>query len=208
MVRQLLPGVALPGLIYFAVSREASVMVALAAASSVPLFDALARLVRRRVPTPVSVLFLVFAGISVTLAMLFHSPLFILAKGAALSAILGVAFGLSALMGRPLTRTLALRLSAEHRDARKKLAERWGHPMAHRVFRILSLGWGALLLASAAQQFMVAFTMSPGAVMALEGPIRTAVTGLGVLASILYVRRIQQDHPDLHLLPALVRRPA
>jgi hypothetical protein len=48
MVRQLLPGVVLPGLIYFVVSRRAPVMAALAAASSVPLIDALTRLARRR----------------------------------------------------------------------------------------------------------------------------------------------------------------
>src|SRR6476646_6643245 len=45
---QVLPGMVFPGLIYFLVSRSASVVVALAAASSVPLIDAVVRLVRRR----------------------------------------------------------------------------------------------------------------------------------------------------------------
>jgi hypothetical protein len=164
------------------------------------------RLVRRRAPTPVSIVFMFFAAVSVTLGLLFHSPMFILAKGAVLSGLLGLAFALSALLGRPLIRTVALRLSAEHREARAHLAERWGHPKAHRVFKMLSLGWGLLLLMSAGQQFAVVFTMTPGAVIAMEGPIRTIITGLGVLASVLYVRRMQQDHPELHLLPALVRR--
>ena len=70
------------------------------------------------------------------------------------------------------------------------------------------MGWGALLILSAGQQLLVAFTMSPGAVMALEGPVRNAITALGVLVSVLYVRRMQQDHPDLHLLPAFVRAQA
>jgi hypothetical protein len=208
MARQLVPGLVLPGAVYFAVSRFAPVMVALAAASSVPLLDAVLRLARRRAPTPASVVFLLVAGVSVGLALHFRSPLFILARGAAISAGLGLAFALSAVVGRPLTRTLALRLSTEHREARLRLAERWGHPRALRVFRILSLGWGVLLLASAAQQAVVVLTMSPGVVMALEPPVRTAVTAIGVLTSVLYVRRIQQLHPDLRLLPALVRRSA
>ncbi len=123
MVRQLLPGVVLPGVIYLVVSRGAPVMVALLAASSVPLIDALSRLARGRAPTPVSLLFLFVACVSGTLAVVFHSPMFILAKGAAVSAGMGLAFGLSGLFGRPLTRTLALRLSAEHREARAHLAE-------------------------------------------------------------------------------------
>src|SRR5205814_11047 len=80
------------------------------------------------------------------------SPLFILVKGAVVTALIGLAFAGSAAIRRPLTRTLAVMMSSDHHEARRRLAERWRHPTALRVFRTLSLGWGALLLLSSAQQ--------------------------------------------------------
>jgi hypothetical protein len=201
IARQLLPGVALPGLIYLIVSRHTPVLVALAAASSVPVLDMVWRLLQGKRPTWAGIVFIVAAGISVTLAMVLDSPLFILVKGAAMSAILGLAFAISALIRRPLTRTLALRLSSDHPEGRRRLAERWRHPKAHAVFCTLSVAWGALLLAMAGQQAALAVTVSPGMVMAVDGPAHAVLTVLGVVWSILYVRRIQLRHPDLGLLP-------
>src|SRR2546429_9138707 len=106
MIRQLLPGIVLPGLIYFVVSRHAPVVPSLAAASSVPFLDLVARLVRRKSPSVIGVAFLAVAAISITLALVLHSPMFILVKGAAVSFVIGTAFAFSAVIGRALTRWL------------------------------------------------------------------------------------------------------
>jgi hypothetical protein len=200
LLAQLGPGVLLPGLIYYVVSRRSSVLVALAVASSVPLLDAIVRLLRGKRPTAAGIVFIVFAGISVGLAMHLRSPMFILAKGAAISAIVGTAFAVSAAIRRPLTRTLALRLTTEHPEDRQKLAERWRHPKALTVFRTLSMGWGILLLVTAVQQTILAVTLSPGTVMALDPPVHAVVTVAGVAVSVLYVRRFQRAHPEVRLL--------
>jgi hypothetical protein len=204
LARQLLPGLVLPGLIYLVVSRRASVLVALAAASAVPLLDAGARAVRRRPQSPFGLLFILLTGVSVGLAFWLHSPRLILAKGAVVTAAAGLAFAASAVFRRPLTRTLATMLSAPNGDVRARLAERWRHPVTHRVFCTLSAGWGVLLLASAAQQGVLAFTASPGLVMAVEPAIHLVVTGGGILASILYVRGRQRRTPEIGLLPLRV----
>lgn len=201
IARQLLPGVALPGLIYLIVSRYAPVLVALAVASSVPVLDMAWRLLQGKRPTWAGTVFIGAAAISVGLAMVLHSPFFILVKGAVMSAILGLAFAISALIRRPLTRTLALRLSSDHPEGRRRLAERWRRPKAHAVFCTLSVAWGGLLLAMAGQQAALAVTVSPGMVMAVDGPSHALLTVLGIAWSILYVRRIQRRHPDLGLLP-------
>lgn len=197
---QLGPGLFLPGLIYVLVRPHASVVVALAAASSAPLLDALGRLARRRPLTPAGLLFVLLAGGSAGLAVLLDSPLFVLAKGAVVSGALGLAFTVSAVVRRPLTRTLALRLSAEQREHRRRLAERWAHPHAMAVFRTLSTGWGLLLLAAAGQQLGMALTLSPGLVMAVDPPVDAAVTAAGIAASILYVRRSQRRVPGLAII--------
>jgi uncharacterized integral membrane protein len=205
VLAQLGPGVLLPGLIYYVVSRRTGVLVALAVASSVPLLDTVIRLVRGKRPTIAGFVFIGFAGLSVGLAMLLRSPMFILAKGAALSALVGLAFAVSAAIRRPLTRTLALRLTTEHPEDRRRLAERWRHPKALAVFRTLSMGWGILLLVTAAQQAILALTLSPGVVMALDPPVHAFVTVAGIGVSILYVRRSQRANPELGLLADRVR---
>ena len=201
MIRQLLPGIFLPGLIYFVVSRHAAVVPSLAAASCVPLLDAVVRVCQGKAPTLVSMAFVLVAGVSIALAVTLHSPLFILIKGAVVSFVLGVAFAFSAVIRRPLTRWLALSMSSEHAEARTQLRTRWHNPKATSVFRALSAGWGLLLLLLAVQQAVMALTVSPGLVMALEPGVQAFVTIGGILTSVLYVRRIQQDHPELGLLP-------
>src|SRR4051812_27591906 len=73
---QVLPGMVLPGLIYFLVSRRAPMLVALACASSVPVIDALVRLARRRPPNAATALFVVGTGVSVLLAFWSGSGMF------------------------------------------------------------------------------------------------------------------------------------
>ncbi len=201
LARDLLPGLVLPATIYFSLRRHAPTVVALAAASSVPALDALVRLARGRKPSPIGLGFIAVTALSVGLAIWFRSTLFILLRGAVTSGLIGIAFGLSAVIRRPLTRTLALRFSTERPEARRRLAERWRHPKALRVFCVLSVGWGTLLLLSGAQQAGLALTVSPGTVVAVEGPVQAAATALGVLMSVLYVRRHHLRSPELALLP-------
>jgi hypothetical protein len=201
MAVQLIPGVVLPGLIYVVVSRRAPVLVALAAASGVPALDAIVRLLMGKRPTLVGLAFLCLTTISVSLGLWLHSPVFLLAKGASMTAVLGVSFGVSAMIRRPLTRTFAVLLATDHRESRRRLAERWAHPTALSVFRVLAAGWAVLLLASAGQQIAMILTVSPGTVMALEPPVTTAATLMGVAISVAYVRRKQAIHADLALLP-------
>jgi hypothetical protein len=200
-IRQLLPGVVLPGAIYFLTVQWLPVLESLAVASSVPLLDLVIRWMRRESFSFVGLAFVLFAGLSVGLALALRSPAFILAKGAVFSAVLGVAFGISAMIRRPLCRTIAILLAAEHALARRFLAERWRHPRAVAIFTTLSIGWAVLLLLSAIQQGVMVLTVSPGTVMAAEPAVQAMVTILGTAASILYVRRSQQGHPELGILP-------
>jgi hypothetical protein len=204
-IRQLLPGVVLPGTIYFICVQWLPVLVALAVASSVPLLDVIIRLMQRKAPSPIGLAFVAFAALSVGLALGLRSPAFILAKGAVFSAVLGIAFGISAMIRRPLCRTIAIVLAAEHALARGFLAERWRHPRAVTIFTTLSVGWAVLLLLSAIQQGFMVLTVSPGTVMAAEPAVQATFTIVGTAVSILYVRRSQQGHPELGILPSRSR---
>src|SRR5690242_21437452 len=104
MLGNLLPGVALPGVIYFLVSRHAPLIVALAAASAVPLLHTGWRLLRGARPSALGLVFVCSTGASIGLAIWLHSPRLMLAKGVVVSAGLGVAFAASAAIRPPLTR--------------------------------------------------------------------------------------------------------
>lgn len=202
MVANMLPGLVLPAAIYFTLRPHLGVLLALVAAACVPGVDTVVRLVRGKAPNAFALLFIPSTGLSVGLATWLHSPVFILAKGGVTSAAMGVAFALSALLGRPLTRTMALHLGSDQREGRLRLAQRWGQPRATRVFRMLAVGWGVLLVLMGGQQVLLALSASPGLVMALEPPVHFTLTALGIVSSVLYVRRIQVAHPELGLLPA------
>jgi hypothetical protein len=206
MARQMVPGFVLPAAIYFSLSPHIGVLIALVAAASIPIVDSAIRVIRGRAQNGMALVFLPFTAIGIGLATLLHSPVFILARGGVTSAIMGLAFAGSAIIGRPLCRTMALHLSSDQHEGRRRLAERWAHPKATDVFRILSVGWGLLLLALGAQQVLVAMSASPGLVMLLEPPVHAVVTLLGIVGSVLYVRRIQKLHPEIAMLPT--RSPA
>lgn len=202
MARQLLPGLVLPGLVYFTLARHTGTLPALAAASLVPALDAVIRVVRGKRPTIVSTAFLTITGLSIGLATWFDAPWFITGKGAAISAALGIALVLSARARRPLTRTVAVRLCSEDAEARRDLTRRWSRPQTTEVFRTLALGWGLWLLISALQQGAMVALVSPGVFMAIEPPVRLALTAVGVVVSVVYVRRCQEEDPELALLPS------
>jgi hypothetical protein len=178
---------------------------ALGVASSVPILDTVWRVARGRSVSAVGVSVVCLTAASVGMAVWLRSPMFILAKGAVVSALVGGAFAVSALMRRPLTRTLALHLSTDGHEDRRRLAERWHHPKALDVFCTLSIAWGAWLLLTACQQVTLILTVSPGLVMTLEPVVHAAGVAIGVTASVAYVRRRQRANPELALLPSRSR---
>jgi hypothetical protein len=202
MARQMIPAFVLPATLYFSLSPHVGVLLALMVAASVPVFDSLIRILRGRAQNGMALMFLPMTAIGVGLAALLHSPVFILAKGGVTTVLMGLAFGFSAIVGRPLTRTMALHLSSDHHEARRRLAERWHHPMTTSVFCVLAVAWGVFMLAMGGQQIFLAISASPGLVMLVEPPVHAVGTILGIVCSVLYVRRVQRLHPEIALLPS------
>jgi hypothetical protein len=202
MIRHALPGALLPALVYFLLRPHLGLLIALTLAASVPAVDAVVRKLRGRAQNAMALVFLPMTALGIGLSAMLHSPVFILAKGGVTSALMGIAFAISAFIGRPLTRTMALHLSSDHHESRRRLAERWAEPKAHDVFCILSVGWGLLMLGIGGQQIVLALSASPGVVMLVGPPVHAVLTILGIAGSVLYVRRMQRRHPEIAMLPA------
>jgi hypothetical protein len=195
VVRQLLPGMVLPGAIYAVASRFMSTLPALVMASSVPGLDLLQGLLRRKAPSPASIGFVAMAGLTSAMSLCADSPMFILAKGPAISAVAGMAFLISSTTGRPLCRTLAEKLTMGlPAETRERIVSEWHTERSTHVFKVLSAGWGLLLLACGVQQVIMALTLPAGLALGLESPVHLTVIGLGIAGSLLYVRKV---HPVL-----------
>src|SRR5947208_16823691 len=103
---------------------------------------------------------------------------------------------------------MALHLSSDHHEARRRLAERWHHPTTTNVFCVLAVAWGVFMLAMGGQQIFLAISASPGLVMLVEPPVHAVGTILGIVCSVLHVRHVQRLHPELALLPSRAAVPA
>jgi hypothetical protein len=168
----------------------------------VPVLDTVVRMARGRKPSTVGMFFLSITALSIALATVFDSPTLIVGKGVLLTAIFGASLAISAAVGRPLTRTIALHLCADPGEQREALAERWERPQTIAVFKVLSFGWGFWLLIAAVNQLMLVAVVSPGTFIAVERPMTLIATAVGITWSLSFVRRRQLADPELGLLPA------
>jgi hypothetical protein len=202
ILRNVIPGTVMPGIVYFAASQQLPVVASLAIASCVPVMDTVVRMARGKKPSTVGMIFLSITALSIALASVFDSPTLIVGKGVLLTFIFGSALAVSAAAGRPLTRTIALHLCAEPGEQRQALAERWERPQTLAVFKVLSFGWGFWLLIAAINQLMLVAVVSPGTFIAVERPMTLIATAVGITWSLSFVRRRQLADPELGLLPA------
>jgi intracellular septation protein A len=200
ILRALVPGMIVPVAVYGVCSQFLSTLSALSVAALVPVADLAVATAKGKRLNLASVGFVGMAVVSVTLAVTLHSPALILIKPAVVAGLAGLAFGLSALLRRPLTRTLAIRFSGgDDHELQAELRRQWHHPKATRIFRTIAFGWAVWLLISAARTLVVASIMPPATAFMIEAPSGPATAAIGALVTILYVRRFRHTHPELGL---------
>src|SRR5438034_5563430 len=106
ITQQVLYGMVLPAAIYAIASHFMSTLAALVVASMLPVTDVVKAKVRGRKASAASLGFLAGAVVTSVLGLVSSSPLFILLKAPAMSAAVGIGIVGSALVGRPILRTL------------------------------------------------------------------------------------------------------
>jgi hypothetical protein len=94
----------------------------------------------------------------------------------------GGAFGVSALAGRPLARTLA-------EDYLPLTAQFVAHPRVAAFFPRVSLLWCAVNLVNAAATYGLLLSASTGNFLLVKSLCGPALTGVAILASVLWFRR-------------------
>jgi hypothetical protein len=190
ITQQVLYGMVLPAAIYAVASHYMSSLAALVVASMLPVTDVVKAKVRGRKASAASLGFLGGAVVTSVLGLVSSSPLFILLKAPAMSAAVGMGIVGSALIGRPILRTLAVCFAAgSSPQARGAAAELWASDPWDRVFALLSAIWGILFLVLAAVQTLAVLSFSPGVTLVLLPPLQFVVMGIGAGLSLYLVHR-------------------
>jgi hypothetical protein len=131
---------------------------------------------------------LVEFGVGLGFAFFTGDARFLVAKESFSTAIAGLIFLGSCAVGRPMVRYAAVRF-------RPELDQLWRtEPAVRRTFVVLTLGWGAGLLAEAAARLAIAYTLPVDTAAGLSQLLRFGGIGLLVLWTFASVKR-RGGHP-------------
>jgi intracellular septation protein A len=126
-------------------------------------------------------------GVGLGFALLTGDARFLVAKESFSTAIAGVIFLATCVYGRPMIWHAAARFQPA---ARAELDRLWrGSPGFRRTFRMLTIGWGAGMLAEAVARVVVAYTLPVDAAAGLSQLLRFGTMGLLVLWTLATVKR-------------------
>jgi hypothetical protein len=168
-------------------SRFVTTILALVIASMLPVTDVVKAKVKGQKASAASLGFLGGAVVTSVLGLVSSSPLFILLKAPAMSAAVGLGISVSAAVGRPVLRTLAVAFAAG--NAKDEARSLWTSKPWDGTFAALSVVWGVLFLVLAAVQTLAVLSFSPGITLVVLPPLQFVAMGLGGAVSLLLVHR-------------------
>jgi hypothetical protein len=149
----------------------ASSLLALTAGAVISAVSTGWRLVVQRRLDPLNSLVVVTIGISILVAVVAHSPRFLLARDGLLTGVWGAWFVVSAVAGQPAALVFG-RVFLEGRSvfAAGSWDELWvSNPAFRRIWRTASVIWGCGMLADAAVRVVMSYTLPISTVPALAG---------------------------------------
>ncbi|MUM09352.1 hypothetical protein B5P44_31780 [Mycobacterium sp. CBMA 213] len=147
---------------------------------------------RRRSIDSLSILLLLGFALGLVLSMFFQSPGAVLLKDSATTAVSGLVFLISALIGRPLTFAVVLRAAGDDAEHRADLNARWSAEAGfRRRFIVVSTVWGIGLLVEALARIPLVLALP-----ADDAVVGSNLLGVGIIGALFgwsawYRRRAQ-----------------
>ncbi len=171
MLPNLLINAGVPFLVNMLARPHMSTINALLLASSVPAVFTLVNIICKKRIDAVGVL--VVAGLLLTaaFALLFKSPQLLLLQGAAVSGLFGIAMLVSLLFPKPILFYIVRSVLAQNGSQRvANFNADWSFPQVRSFYRLLTLVWGCVTLASLLLLAVLVFTL-PISLMLVLSPI-------------------------------------
>lgn len=152
-------------------------------ATIVPAVAVVVGLLKEKRLDPVAMITLVVLGLSVALAAATDDPRLLQLRESYLSAALGGAMLLSAMVGKPALGWLAVRAAPPERQP--LLAQ----PAVQKLFGRLTWIWGALFSSELALKWWMVENLTIAQVLALGPIVFLGLTGFGIVLSIVAIKR-------------------
>lgn len=190
IVRGVAWDIGLPLLTFYVLhSVRESDWVALLAATLVAGARVLYVAVRARRLNAFGLLIMIVFGLGLVLTFLTGDPRFLLVKDSITTAVIGAAFLITALLGRPLT-LAAMR--AWQPDAASAMADRARtDPAIFRAHRNVSLAWGVGLLCDAVLRIPLIYLLPIDVMVGVSAALLVVVLVVLILITGWYIRRVQ-----------------
>ena len=180
MLYSMLPNLLINAVTPFSVNMLAqphmSTINALLLASSVPaLFTLVGILWKKRIDA-VGVLVVVDLLLAAAFALLFKSPQLLLLRGAAVSGLLGIAMLVSLLFPKPILFYVIRSVRTQNDPQRvASFNADWAFPQVRSLYRLLTLVWGCVTLASLLLLAVLVFTLPISLILILSPILNIAV---------------------------------
>ena len=167
---------------------------ALVLSGAFPAANVVRRYVQHRRVDPIGVIVLLSIVVGAVLSLISGSEKLTLLRESLLTAAFGIAFLVSLVFRKPIMFLLVRQFVA--REDERQLSE-WdalweGVPEFRRVMRQMTALWGIALLSEFILKVVMIETLSTDVVQAISGPVILVLTGVLIVATISWGRRVRE----------------
>lgn len=171
MLPNLLINAGIPFVVNMLAQPHMSTINALLLASSVPALFTLVEIIWKKRINAVGMLVVVELLLTAAFALLFKSPQLLLLRGATVSGLFGIAMLVSLLFPKPILFYIIRSVMAQSDPQRAaSFNADWSFPRVRSLYRLLTLVWGCVTLASLLLLTVLVFTL-PSSLMLILSPI-------------------------------------
>jgi hypothetical protein len=204
-LRSILPGLFIDALLPFLTYQlltsyvpGLSQVTALAIGAIFPAVNGIVGIVRRRRLDVVAIIVLIGIAVSIVASRMGGDPKLFLIRESFVTGALGLVCLMSLAWPRPLMFYIGRQFTAGDDPAQIEIFNGlWQRPGARRVFRLLTIVWGAVWLGEFGLRVLMVWTLSVPQVLAISPFVFNGIT-IGLIAwTVAYVKRRRQRQADV-----------
>ena len=188
----------LPLLVYMLLLGHVSNVLALTIATLIPLLETVIHFLKYRKWDVFAAFMLVGFFLGILAALIGGDEKLILIRESFVTGILGFIFLGSLVTRRPLIYYFALRFTVgKTQEEQAAFADNWNVPYVRRVLRILTAGWGIVLLGEALLKVALVYSLSVSTFLAISSIITYGFIGLAIVWTVIYRRKSSKKLDEL-----------
>jgi uncharacterized membrane protein len=188
----------LPLLVYLFLLGYVSNVMALTIATLIPMLETVIHFLKYRKWDVFAVFMLVGFILGILAALIGGDERLILIRESFVTGILGLIFLGSLATRRPLIYYFALRFTVgKTQEEQADFADNWNVSYVRKVLRILTAGWGIVLLGEALLKVVLVYSLSVSTFLAISSLVTYGFIGLAIVWTVVYRRKSRQKLAQL-----------